>query len=367
GGSAPAGQSFTVANGGGGTLAWSVSESTAWLSVSPSSGTNAGSVTVSLDPSDLTAGAYSADVTVSAPGAAARTVRVTVTVSAAGSGAPGGGAPGGTPLLGVSTNQMNFAATIDGQSSPQTLSITTGDPTVRWTAAPRDRWIEVSPRSGTGNGTLTVTLDLQGGTPGIFDGSIRITASGVANSPQTVNLRLVVSPAPGNGGPGAPVIDVSPASLRFDVAPFSSVSSPQSFTLRNVGGGTLAWTVDATQTWIQVGQASGSGNNQLVEVRVDPTNLANGSHTGDVRVRAEGASNTQTIRVTMRIGTGSGVLSKANVDVTSPGSEDRVDGYDIVAELRGIETGEKQYDVNGDGKVDSQDVDMILANFGEVQ
>jgi hypothetical protein len=240
---------------------------------------------------------------------------------------------------------------------------------VRWSITPGARWVVAEPRSGTGDATVTVSMNLRGGTPGIFDAQMRVSASsGTANSPQMISIRLVVSPSPGSGGPGDPSIDLNPTSLRFNVEPFSGVSGPDTFILANAGGGTLSWRLEATKPWILLSETSGTGNSQIVEVRVDATDVPNGTHTGEVEVSAEGASNTpRTLKVTMRIGPSSSALSRVNVDVTSPGSEDRVDGYDVVAALRGIETGERQYDVNDDGVVDSQDVDEILSNFGKVE
>jgi hypothetical protein len=62
-------QSLFVDNIGGGTLNWSVNDNAPWLDCSPSSGTNAGSVTLSVDVTGLSAGVYTGTITVSDPGA----------------------------------------------------------------------------------------------------------------------------------------------------------------------------------------------------------------------------------------------------------------------------------------------------------
>ena len=64
GGSSPAAKTLAVSNSGGGTLSWTASESASWLSVSPASGTNAGTITVTPSITGLAAGTYTTDVTV---------------------------------------------------------------------------------------------------------------------------------------------------------------------------------------------------------------------------------------------------------------------------------------------------------------
>ncbi len=71
-GSNPAAGSFTVANTGGGTLTYSITDDAAWLSCSPSSGTSTGeadSVTVSYAAAGLSPGTYQGTVTVRDPAA----------------------------------------------------------------------------------------------------------------------------------------------------------------------------------------------------------------------------------------------------------------------------------------------------------
>lgn len=69
GGDPPESQSFFVSNTGNGTSNWSVSPSSSWMSCDPTSGINFGEVTVSINPSGLTAGNYNGTVTVSDPNA----------------------------------------------------------------------------------------------------------------------------------------------------------------------------------------------------------------------------------------------------------------------------------------------------------
>jgi hypothetical protein len=81
GGANPATQSFTISNAGTGTLSWAVGDNAAWLTLSPTSGTNSGTVSASVSLSGLAAGTYSGTITVSATGATSKTIQVTLTIS----------------------------------------------------------------------------------------------------------------------------------------------------------------------------------------------------------------------------------------------------------------------------------------------
>lgn len=58
GGSNPADQTLSISNSGGGTLAWTITDLTTWLSESPTTGGNSEAVTTSVSISGLSAGIY---------------------------------------------------------------------------------------------------------------------------------------------------------------------------------------------------------------------------------------------------------------------------------------------------------------------
>src|SRR4029077_5473735 len=73
---------IAIANAGGGTLTWSASSNVTWLTLSPHSGTNAGTITATMNPTGLLlSGSYTATVTVSAVGAPTKTIPVTLTLT----------------------------------------------------------------------------------------------------------------------------------------------------------------------------------------------------------------------------------------------------------------------------------------------
>jgi hypothetical protein len=60
-----ASQTLLVSNSGSGVLGWNASDNRSWMSVSPSSGTNSGEVTVTVNKSGLSAGTYTGTITIS--------------------------------------------------------------------------------------------------------------------------------------------------------------------------------------------------------------------------------------------------------------------------------------------------------------
>lgn len=85
GGTQPADQQCFVTNTGTGTMNWTVSDNSSWVTCAPGSGVNDGSFMVSVDPAGLSAGNYAATITVSSPEApnSPKYVQVSLTVYAA--------------------------------------------------------------------------------------------------------------------------------------------------------------------------------------------------------------------------------------------------------------------------------------------
>ena len=102
------------------------------------------------------------------------------------------------PTISLSAGQASFSYTL-GDSTPasQTVSITnTGGGTLTWSATSGSSWLMVSPSSGVGAGTLTLSVNPAGLTAQTYNGAITFSASGATNSPQTISVVLTVNPAP---------------------------------------------------------------------------------------------------------------------------------------------------------------------------
>jgi len=95
----PPDQFLTVDNIGGGTLEWTASNNTAWLTLAPGSGINFGEITLSVDITGLPFGIYYDTVVVSDPDATNNPQRAEVRLQVASS----------LPVLGLSTDYMFVA------------------------------------------------------------------------------------------------------------------------------------------------------------------------------------------------------------------------------------------------------------------
>lgn len=185
GGTAPSAQSVTIANAGGGTLSWAASSNSPWLTVSPASGTEAGTLTIGINTAGLSAQTYNGAISVTATGASAQTISVRLTVSAP------------APSLSLSTNKATFAFALSGSApATQTVNISNaGGGTLLWSASSNSPWLTVSPASGTGAGTLTLGINTAGLSAQTYNGAVSVTVSGAVNSPQSIAVTLTVTAA----------------------------------------------------------------------------------------------------------------------------------------------------------------------------
>jgi glucose/arabinose dehydrogenase/PKD repeat protein len=189
GGAQPASKTLSVANDGGGTLAFSVSDDAPWLTVTPGSGTAPQALTVQASTAGLTQGTYTGTVTVTAAGAGGSPASIPVTLTVT---AP---VP---PALVVAPASLAFAATVGG-SAPATKALdvsNAGSGTLSFTAADDAPWLTVTPASGSAPQTLTVGVSPAGLAAGTYSGTITVTAAGASGSPKTIPVAFTVSPAP---------------------------------------------------------------------------------------------------------------------------------------------------------------------------
>jgi uncharacterized protein (TIGR03437 family) len=185
GGATPATQSVTIANSGGGTLSWAASSNSSWLMVTPTSGTGTGALIIGINMSGLSAQTYNGTISVAASGASPQMISVKLTVAAP------------ALALSLSTNNATFSFTLGGSApATQTVNVSNaGGGTLSWSASPNSPWLTVSPASGSGAGTLTLGINTAGLSAQTYNGAVSVTASGAANSPQTIAVTLTVTAA----------------------------------------------------------------------------------------------------------------------------------------------------------------------------
>ena len=105
------------------------------------------------------------------------------------------------PIIGLSPTSLTFTTTVGTNPANQTIALSNnGAGTMNWTAtadSTSPAWLSVSPGNGTDNTTLTVSVNASGLAAGTYSKAITITATGAANTPQTIDVSLTVNPPAG--------------------------------------------------------------------------------------------------------------------------------------------------------------------------
>jgi len=301
----PANQSIAISNAGTGTLSWSASPNAAWLRVNGStsaSGSNSGSLSISVNPAGLSPGTQSGMITIVASGAAntPQTVPVTLTIT-----------PAPIPTIGFNPATLSFSAIQNGATpTAQTVTITNaGTGTLTWSASSNAAWLRVNggtSATGTNSGTFSVTVLPSGLAPGSQTGAITISASGATNSPVNLPVTFTITAAP------TPTIGLSSTNLSFTGVQGGTNPAAQTVTVSNTGSGTLSWTAAESASWLSVSPASGNltgGSSSALSITVSTAGLSVGSQNAPIVISASGATNTpQTITISLSV-TGQPVLS----------------------------------------------------------
>ncbi len=187
----PPPQIVTVKNVGGNTLNWTATKSSAWLSISPSSGIDSGGISVSIDTTGLSAGDYFDTIVVSDPAATNNPKTVTVKLSL------------GTSLPTIETDSstlvyiVNTAEGIIFSRSFEIRNAGVGSLTYNVTES-SSRILSLTNPGGSAPGTVTLNYKLATNANGLnFFDTVMITSPEAVNSPymQIIELRCRTNPA----------------------------------------------------------------------------------------------------------------------------------------------------------------------------
>ena len=310
GGANPANQTVAVTNTGTGTLTWTVADNANWLTATQSGG----SIVAGVNVTGLTAGTYNAAITVSASGATntPQTIPVSLTVAAA---------PVASPTIAVSPSSIALTAQAGSTTVlNQTLTITnTGGGTFNWTVIDDSTWVVKNVGSGSGNGTVAISVNPTGLSAGTHTSLITVSATGATNTPQVVPVTLTLT-AP----PAQPTIGLSSTSLAFSGTAGGSNPASKSITVTNTGTGTLSWTVADNANWLTVTQAGST-----ITAAVNLAGLAAGTYNGVITVSATGATNTpQSVPVTLTVSASGSTTGSVTLTWNANGEQD-LGGYKV--------------------------------------
>jgi uncharacterized protein (TIGR03437 family) len=304
----------------GATLQYNLQGSTvdghSWLLLSTTSGTTGDAgFNVSVNPSTLTAGSYSATITAMST-STGDSVQVSVSLAVT-----------SNATLSVSPSTLSPFLYQTGGTVPtsQQLTVSAAGGTSQFSVreSPAVSWLVVSPLSGSA-GTSPATLSLSVTPTGLqaqtYTTSVIVTPNGGADL-AAVPVTLVVS--------ANPLLQLSKTALSFS-AQFASTLSPadQTVTVTASNSGAVAFSATSDQSWLTA-TASVSTTPSVLTVHINPGGLAINTYTGNITVRpSNGDQYTETIAVSLVV-TSSSQLTAGPPDLlfsyqtgqTAPGSQ----------------------------------------------
>jgi uncharacterized protein (TIGR03437 family) len=303
GGASPAPIPIQISSTATTSVSTSVSQGTPWLSVSGGGPTPA-TLTLTVNVAGLAEGPYQGAVLVTAPGAANSPLSIPVTLTV----------QGGNSLV-VSPTTLSFQLSAQSSGSSQLQVLSSGNPLAfAATASPGTPWLTAS-ASGTTPQSIQVVASAAGLTPGIYQGSVVITASGAANSPLTVPVRMEVQ--------AAPLLSANPRAVVL------SYGSGRSGTLTEIVSMTLdgkpAVNIEVSPLTAGFPMTVTPGSSGTFKVEVDPTRLPIGTYLSGVQVVEPTAANSpfivpvelQVTRLFFNVTPGSIALASAAGTTTS--------------------------------------------------
>ena len=283
GGALPQSQSLQVNGAGNAIVPISAVTTANWLFVTSGFGNTPMSPVVSVSPTGLAPGTYTADVEIyirynGTQQGPQQIVPVTLTV---GSGS----------TVSASPTSLSFACQTGGSSpGPQSVQVSaSGSAAVSFTAAASStgNWLSATPASGSTPATLAVSVSPAGLGAGTYTGSVVLTA-GTSGSPQTVlTVSLTVTTAA--------TVSASPTSLNFAYQSFGSLPASQSLQVSASGNAAVSFAAQSSNSaWLSVTPASGTTPATLV-VSVSPASLTAGTYNGAITVNGIGVAVSLTV------------------------------------------------------------------------
>jgi uncharacterized protein (TIGR03437 family) len=279
-----------------------------WLNISPTSGISvpdaASSPTVSVTPAaaGLTVGSYAGNIAITT-GGTVQNVQVSLTVTSG-------------PVLVPTPGSLVFVAQTGSFTPGQSVFFSTTDPVnapLGITATSNNSWITIS---GANPGSFSVSVDPTGMAAGVYSGSITVLQSGVANTPYTYPVIMIVN----GGGTGSGPLNFNPTALTFTST--NGVASPTS-TILTVGANVqtnFTYTTSVSgnvNNWISISPSNnGAGvTTTNLSVSVNPSGLTAGTYTGSISFNANGFI--QTVPITLTVSTGGSTGGNITVDKSS--------------------------------------------------
>ena len=259
----------------------SISSSTSWLTLTgialfASTGQTPASVLLAVDPSGLAPGTYQGSIVVMSASAGNNPLTVPITLTVA--------APAtitGTP------SQMSFGWTQNVSTSASQDIAIGGDPGLIFKATAQTtsggNWLSVTVSASQTPAVVTVSAMGPSLAPGLYNGTVTLTAPQAHNSPLVIPVTLMVS--------AQPQLQVSPASLSFSYQLFSGSPPPeQALTVSTAANASsqvsVAVSTSSGGNWLTV--SGGITTPGAIQVSVNATGLVSGKYSGTLTLTSPG-------------------------------------------------------------------------------
>jgi hypothetical protein len=283
----PVSKTISVENGGDGRLGpvSCPANPAAWLACSVANGNR---ITLTANPTGLTASPAAVAVPITAESASDRSQSVTVNLII------------DQPVLTLSASTVNFTASETGSgTTPASATVTvtnTGAGTLANLGAiscvPTPATVRVSCAVNQTNGVLTFTANPSGVAPGTYVFPVVVSAPN-DNVPKTVAVTLAVS--------AVPRMSLSQQALVFQMIRGSATPAAQTVTVSNTGGGSLGTVTCPANpaSWLT---CAVSGGGTTLTFAVNPAGLTASPAGVTVPISATGATNSpQSVSVNFTI------------------------------------------------------------------
>ncbi len=331
GGGDPLSRKLLILNDGDGSIDWTVSENAVWLSLSPSSGSSddeGDDVSVSVNIDGLTAGTYSASITITSDDAdnSPRTVGVTLHVDE----------PTTDNEIAAYPDDFEFSVDLDeSDDNPddQFLEIwNTGPDSIEFEVDVDSDgdWLDVSPGDGDldeEHVSLRLRVDIEDLEPDDYSATITISSDDADSVEIDVSLTVA-------GEAEKAEIGFSPTKFTFKAEEGGDDPDEQTLTIWNKGTGTMEFSVSDDAGWLSLsprtGESEDDDDEQEIEVSVDVGSLKPDKYTAKITIKSSDATNSpRTVDVTLTVeesdgssngsGGGTGPLGHLLLVATNPG------------------------------------------------
>ncbi len=189
--------------------------------------------------------------------------------------------------IGVSSSSFSFNLQQgDGSSTTQTLTVTNiGGGTLDWNAVSTATWLNLSPASGKGAGTIALTATTGSLTAGPYTALIIVSAPNV--TPVSIPVTLTVTPP-------LPTLTVNPTAVTFSGVQGGANPVSQGVTVTANGN----WTASSNVPWLTLSPSSGSGNGSIA-ANVLVALAAVGPNQATITVTSGGVTRTAAVTLTV--------------------------------------------------------------------